>query len=342
MPVWWRQVDGATDAKALADGTLAWATSEPGATFNLDSESGFQVHELDGTLVDTWNTVDMPTDFHDFQMLENGNAMIGAYPARPGTLDLTEYGGPSSNGTLLDGVVQEVAPDGTVVWSWSTEDHIDPSETPERWRPEFVYGLPHELPDGRQAFDWNHLNSIEQTEDTVLLSFRHLDAVYLINKDDGEIIWKLGGTPTSKSLTVVDDPEANPLGGQHFARMLPDGTVTVYDNNSEETTPPRGVRYEIDLEAMTATMVEAVSDTDVPVSACCGSAARLEDGSWVMSWGGTRVIGEFGPEGDRHFVLTFKQMPEAFGLSYRVDAVEGDILDIDELRAGMDAMAQGG
>ena len=60
------------------DGTLAWATSEPGATFNLDSEAGFQVHELDGTLVDTWNTVDMPTDFHDFQMLENGNAMIGA------------------------------------------------------------------------------------------------------------------------------------------------------------------------------------------------------------------------------------------------------------------------
>ena len=35
-------------------------------------------------------------------------------------------------------------------------------------------------------------------------------------------------------------------------------------------------------------------------------------------------------------------MPEAFGLSYRVDAVEGDTLSIDELRAGMDAMAQGG
>ena len=144
-----------------------------------------------------------------------------------------------------------------MVWSWSTEDHIDPSETPERWRPEFVYGLPHELPDGRQAFDWAHLNSIEQTEDTVLLSFRHLDAVYLINKDDGEIIWKLGGTPTSKSLTVVDDPEANPLGRSALRPACsPDGTVTVYDNNSEETTPPRGVRYEIDLEAMTATMVE--------------------------------------------------------------------------------------
>ena len=61
-----------------------------------------------------------------------------------------------------------------------------------------------------------------------------------------------------------------------------------------------------------------------------------------MSWGGTRVISEFGPDGDPHFALVFKERPKAFGFSYRVNAVEGDALDIDELRAGMDAMAQGG
>ena len=60
-----------------------------------------------------------------------------------------------------------------------------------------------------------------------------------------------------------------------------------------------------------------------------------------MSWGGTRVISEFGPEGDRHFVLVFKEA-KAFGFSYRVNVVQGDALSIDELRAGMDAMAQGG
>ena len=93
---------------------------------------------------------------------------------------------------------------------------------------------------------------------------------------------------------------------------------------------------------MTATMVEAVSDTDVPASACCGSAARLDDGSWVMSWGGTRVIGEFGPEGDRHFVAHLQgaargrsASPTAWTLS------KATALDIDELRAGMDAIGSG-
>ena len=338
VPVWWQKAAGATDAKLLPDGTIGWGVTEAGGIYNTDSASGFDLHRLDGSLVDTWKAVGSPTDFHDFQMLENGNALMGSYPARPGTVDLTAYGGPSTGGTLMDGMVQEVTPDGEEVWSWSTLDHIDPSETAERWRPSFVYGLPLTLPDGRQGFDWAHLNSMQQVGDTVIVSFRHLDAVYAINKADGEIIWKLGGTSTPQSLTVVGDPESNPLGGQHDARMSDDGTLTIYDNNSLESTAPRGVSYEIDLEDRTATMVESVSDPDVTASACCGSATRLADGSWVMSWGGTRVISEFGPTGDRHFVLTFKEKPGTFGFSYRVDAIEGDSPTIDDLRAGMDAM----
>lgn len=343
VPVWWIQETGATDAKLLRDGTLGWGKTEPDAMFNLEPGSGFSSYELDGTALHTWSSVDAPTDFHDFQLFDDGNALIGAYPARPGTADLTEYGGPSTGGTLLDGMVQEITPDGDVVWSWSTEDHVDPSETPDRWKPQFVYGLPKNLPDGRKGFDWAHLNSIHQVDDTVLMSFRHLDAVYAVDKTDGEIVWKLGGTPTPESLTVVGDDEEYPLGGQHDARMLPDGTVTVYDNNSEEQgKPPRGVRYEIDLDERTATVVESVSDPDVPISPCCGSATRLTDGSWIMAWGGTRFIGELGPDGERHFMLTFKELKAAFGLAYRVFAVEDGGPTLDELRAGMDAMHEAG
>ena len=138
--------------------------------------------------------------------------------------------------------------------------------------------MPRTQADGRLAFDWAHWNSIQQVGDTVVVSFRHLDAVYAINKLDGEILWKLGGTPTSKSLTVVGDPESNPLGGQHYARLLSDGTLTVYDNNTNESAPPRGVSYQIDIATQTATFVEAVNDPDVTASPCCGSAAGLPTG----------------------------------------------------------------
>ena len=211
-------------------------------------------------------------DIHDFQALSGGNALIGAYPPRPGTLDLSAYGGPATGGTLIDGEIQEIKPDGTKVWSWSTEGHIDPSETPAYWRTAFVYSLPTHLTDGRDAFDWAHMNSFQQVGNTVVVSFRHLDAVYAISKSTGEIIWKLGGTHTDKSLTVVGDPESNPLGGQHFARVLSDGTLTIHDNNTDSGTPPRAIRYRLDLFNRTATLIDSVTDPDVPSSPCCGSA----------------------------------------------------------------------
>ena len=72
--MWWRQVDGATRRQGC------WPTARsPGPPANPAPPStstpspGSRSTTLDGTLVDTWNTVDMPTDFHDFQMLENGN-----------------------------------------------------------------------------------------------------------------------------------------------------------------------------------------------------------------------------------------------------------------------------
>ncbi len=334
VPIWWRQATGGTDAKLLPDGKLVWGTTSSGGT----STPGYETHTLDGSLVKTWRTVGSPTDLHDYQSLPNGNALIGSYPNRPGTTDLTAYGGPNSNGTPIDAEIQEVLPDGTEVWSWNAEDHIGLAETPARWYP-YVYGLPKSLPDGRKGYDWAHINSFQQVDDdTIVASFRHLDAVYGIDKSDGSIIWKLGGTTTPESLTVLGDTENNPLGGQHYARMLPDGTLTIYDNNTNESASPRGVRYRIDLSDGTATMLESINDPDAASSPCCGSAAELGDNSWLVSWGGTPLISEFGPSGNRHFKLSFQQKAGSNGFSYRVAPIVGSSPTIGDLRAGMDAM----
>jgi hypothetical protein len=330
VPVWWTP-SAAIDAKLLPDGTLGWATQATPAT------TRFEQHTLDGSLVKTWTTVGTPFDIHDFQPLSNGNALLGSYRARPGTLDLTPYGGPSTNGTPLDPEIQEIKPDGTVAWSWNAKDFIALSETPVRWRASTVYSRPQALSDGRNGFDWAHMNSFQEIGNTIVVSFRHLDAVYAIDKSTGSIIWKLGGTTTPKSLTFVDDPEANPLGGQHYARTLSDGTLTIHDNNTNETAAPRAVRYRLDLAARTATLLESLSDPDVHSSACCGSAAKLADGSWLMSWGGTPVISEFSSSGARHFELAFRP-GTALGFSYRVDPITTGGPTRAALRAGMDAM----
>jgi hypothetical protein len=332
VPVWWDNANG-TDGLIQPDGTIGWWTPTAGGT----STAGFETHNLNGSLVHTWRTVGTPADIHDFQRLSNGNALIGAYPPRPGTMDLSAYGGPATGGTLLDGEIQEIKPDGTKVWSWNTDGHIDPSETPSYWRTAFVYAFPQQTSDGRNAYDWAHMNSFQQVGNTVVVSFRHLDAVYAIDKSTGDIIWKLGGTHTDKSLTVVGDPESDPLGGQHYARVLSDGTLTIHDNNTDSGTRPRAIRYQLNLFNRTATLIDSVTDPDASPSPCCGSAQHLADGSWLMSWGGTPLITEFGPTGNRHFELTFKQ-GTSNGFSYRVDPITGSSPTIGDLRAGMDAM----
>ena len=163
----------------------------------------------------------------------------------------------------------------------------------------------------------------------------------------GKIIWKLGGSASTMEpgtqLTMVGDPvfaAGGGFGGQHYARYYDAGDgnvyVTLHDNGTDDGRPPRGVRYRIDAGAMTATMVEDVRDNADPgfTSSCCGSAAELPGGDWVMSWGFGDSVMELTPAGDRVFLLTLDQP------SYRADPVLPGVLTRDALRAGMDTQYQ--
>ena len=97
-----------------------------------------------------------------------------------------------------------------------------------------------------------HLNSIEPAGDRVIVSLRNTDGVYGIDRATGEIVWKLGGQETPESLRVIGDYYEYPSGAQHDARVLPDGTISVFDNRSGLDQPPRVTRWRIDEEKMTA------------------------------------------------------------------------------------------
>lgn len=327
VPVWWfRDASKPGDFKYLDDGTLAWSTGGPGA------DQRYEIRSLDGSLLNSLRTVGNELDPHDLLLLPNGNYMLMTYMPRAGTVDLTAYGGPA-DGAVLDAEIQEVEPDGDLVWSWNSGDYIDLEET-DHWWDDFVLANPTQFGPGHDVV---HINSAEVTDGAVVVSMRHTDGVYKIDRGTGDIVWKLGGTTTPESLTVVDDPlGANPLGGQHDARILADGTLTMHENGQTLDRPPRAVRYEIDESAGTATLLESVSDPDVPAAICCGSARRSDSGSWVMSWGGLgptqHPVSEFTAGGARTFKLSF---PGTF--SYRAHPVPFGDLSRSDLRNGMDS-----
>jgi Arylsulfotransferase (ASST) len=323
VPVWWYKASTSPlDAEILPDGTISWQRFTGGGT----AGGGFEIHKLNGQLVRTVVAAGgLATDIHEIVLLPNGDYMIGAIIRKPHQ-DATPYGG-SSDATYNTYEIQELTPDGQLVWKWDTLKHIGPDQTPQRWWDQVLGG-------GQPALDIQHFNAADPHGKFVYLSFRHLDAVYKINRNTGAIIWKLGGIHTSKSLRVLNDPEGSyPLGGQHDVRLWPDGTLSIFDNNTGLGRHPRVVRYQIDEKAKTAKLVESFEDRTATTSPCCGSARRLPGGGWLVSWGGLKFSGAYNAKDKNAFRLQYPG-----GFSYRSFPVPPHALTAQRLRGAMNAL----
>jgi hypothetical protein len=311
VPIWWDRAP-AWGTRVLANGKVLWFD----ANF---SPTKWATHRLDGSVVRTFHGVGRGADAHDLQPLADGGWLLGAY-VRQRHVDTSAYGG-SKDATVTNAELQQVGPGGRLVWDWKSQHRISLAETGRHWPRVANHG-----------YDLLHWNSIEPAGNSVIASFRHLDAVYKIRKSTGRIVWKLGGTSTPRSLEVKGDPRGYTFGAQHDARLLPDGTVTVFDNRTYlANRRPRAVRFRIDEQSRTATLLQSITDPNVTFSNCCGSARRLDTGDWLVYWGPSNGIGGYKPNGQRTFFLTFKS-------SYRVEPVPPGALSAWKLRQAMNAM----
>ena len=315
VPVWWMRSAGSTipvDAKLLPNGNVAWLHSMP--------SDGAEERRLDRSLVRTLDTVPSGADAHDIQ-LSNGNYLMGRTFVRSG-VDMSTCGGSTSR-DLMDFELQELSPNGSLVWSWRASDHIPVSEVTARWESQCTTNG-----------DIYHWNSVEADGDGYVLSFRHLDAVYRINRATGAVDWKLGGETRPESLTVVGDPlsSLSTFCGQHDARVLADGSLTVHDNGTRCSRPPRAVRFAIDEAAETAMLLEDLRDPDAPDASFGGSTRRLPGGNWVSAWGPNPYVTEQTGTGVRVFKLSFTGLS-----SYRANPVLPGQVSGAALRAGMNA-----
>ena len=332
VPVWWRRATTRPgDARLMPNGTLAWARVF-GLGYGVSNFGAYEERGLDGSLVRTFSSAGSPTDFHDYEQTPGGGRLLLTYRPRDG-VDLSRWGGPR-RATVVDAEIQELDSAGNLVWVWNSSGHITLQEA-HRWLPE-VIASPVRLTDGRKLYDIAHVNSVAADRDGLIVSMRHTDSLYRIDKATGRIDWKLGGTPTPERLAMLDGATSAPagFGGQHDARLLPDGTLTLFDNGTNLTRPPRALRYRINGAARSATLLEDVRDPAAGRSPCCGNARRLADGNWVVAWGGNPLVSEVTPLGRPVIRLRF-----GGGIfTYRAAPIEFGRLAPAALRDGMDAM----
>jgi len=227
----------------------------------------------------------LQADLHDFQIAPDGIAYITAY--NPIHCDLSSFQGPS-NGELLDATIEEIdISTGLVRWQWHALDHVALSES--------QYG-----PSQTRAWDWFHLNSIDPEPDgNIFISARNTWAGYQIQRGTGTILWQLGGKGSSFKM----GPGTQTY-WQHDGRILPDGTVTFYDDASPPSpeTQARAVRISIDLATHRARLVSAITHRNPPLLADSqGDVQTLADGDAVVGWGGEPQISEYSRSGSLLF-----------------------------------------
>ena len=252
--------------------------------------------------VERLQTVDLVhTDVHEFHILPDGNRILMAY--EPMVRDLTAFGGGAAD-TVQDSVVQEITPEGTVVFQWNSWDDLPYDESL------------------RGSSEYAHVNSVAVTPDGHwLMSARGHSAVVKVDRDTGEELWQLGGI--GGDFTFVDDPLGN-LCGQHTAFELEDGHILLFDNGqacypevAERGEHTRVVEYELDETAMTATLVWSY-DREGAYTRSQGSSQRLDSGNTFIGWGRgpEQLATEVDPDGNVVFEIEAHDA-EGISVSYR-------------------------
>src|SRR5262249_59208662 len=83
------------------------------------------LYHLETWTTETVSTVGIPLDHHELLRLPNGDFMLLSYVPLAG-VDLTGFQNYGPNSTIADCAIQEVDPQGNLVWDWRARDHTDP------------------------------------------------------------------------------------------------------------------------------------------------------------------------------------------------------------------------
>ncbi|HEX6417087.1 MAG TPA: arylsulfotransferase family protein [Acidimicrobiales bacterium] len=242
-------------------------------------------------------------DLHEFQLTGAGTALVLAYELEPA--DLSAVGGPA-DAYHLDNLVQEVDVEtGRVLFEWSAHDHVPIEDTFSELVPDAAATEDERDEDGTKEapFDWFHVNSVAEGPDgTLLVSARNTHAVYAVDRTTGEIRWTLGGRSSDFEMA-----EGATFAWQHDARLLPDGTLSLFDN---QANPPladrsRGLVLALDEQAGTATVVREWTHPDDVLAGSQGNTQVLDGGGAVVGWGSEGRVTEYGADGAIVFDATW-------------------------------------
>lgn len=288
--VWYRRFPniGYGDIRRISNGNFLFIRDD--ATITEMNVLGDIVREWHTTL----NTnpgpgsipVDIPVFHHEVYEMENGNFLVLSIELRAfenyPTSD-SDPAAPLATAVVAGDEVVEFSPsDGAIVNRWSLLDLLDPFRLGYDSLGGFWNGIFPEIEGGTR--DWAHANAVihDPSDDSIIVSLRHQDAVIKFSRQTGQIIWILGThdnwDPVQFGSFLLD-----PVGDdflfqfhQHAPEVTEDGTIVLYDNGNYKESPfdpklpatenfSRAVEYSINEDTKEVAQVWEFGEFDDPV-----------------------------------------------------------------------------
>jgi hypothetical protein len=218
-----------------------------------------------------------PDHHHDSIRLRNGNVLLICGTPLPDEIVRKVRGGrPGTeydNGMMNGDYLVEMTTEGKVVWEWRTWEHMDPAEYPIT-----------AVQDNRD--EWTHANGFfEMPDGNILLSFRNISTVVMINRQIGDVYWKLG---------------APPLSGQHAPYILSNGHLLLFDNGPHRLDESFPFSRVLEIDPATKNIVWKFQERIPPnfFSPRISNARRLPNGNTLINEGWFGRFFEVTPEGE--------------------------------------------
>lgn len=224
-------------------------------------------------------------DNHEFVITDRNTALFAAIKHVPA--DLSPYGGPMK-AYIRNYSIQEIdLKTGKLVFFWDALSHIDPADS-------HVPASSAAEPDNHNIWDPFHLNSVaEGPDNTLLFSMRDMWTIFNLDKETGNIIWRLGG----KQSDFTIGPDAA-FSWQHHARWLSSNKISLFDNFCcGSNTPPEGTSHglilELDFRHMTAKEHRSYYHDPALHVDHQGNNQQLSNCNHFIGWGVQPYLSEF-------------------------------------------------
>ena len=240
------------------DSRLAWFSTFDGWWHVMDSSLAVaEIVDIEGPEM----------DFHRPRTRADGTRLLLAQ-------DFIDVNGrqrarPRNPWRVVDRIIQEVDEEGSLLSSMAGHDHIPPTVcTHCNWQASLI--------------DAYHHNSFETLENGDLRCASARGTVVRIDKQTGEVVWQLGGPGSDFDFTDAHGPFAQ----QHDAHWLEGDRILLFDNaTGSQPLTSRGVEYQLDVDAGTATILATWPHPDGSFAGSQGSIQRLENGGTLIGWG---------------------------------------------------------